>query len=172
MTDETMTSERRRRYRLPAEERFWFSVQKSSACWLWEAAINPYGYGVFKVQNKVVLAHRYSYELHLGKIPKGKLIMHSCDNPKCVNPEHLSVGTIDDNMADRQRKKRHASGERHGKAVLSKQDVDAIREMVTRFPVTSRRKMQSFGIANFLARWFDVTHQHILSIVEHKTWRQ
>jgi hypothetical protein len=84
--------------------RFWLHVDKRSAatgCWPWTAA-KTNGYGSFSMPDRTrVRAHRFSYELHFGKIPPGLMVMHSCDNPACVNPDHLSVGTNLDNCLDK-----------------------------------------------------------------------
>jgi hypothetical protein len=86
-----------------AETRFWMRIDKSAAggCWVWTAARGDHGYGTLQGDNgRTVGAHRFSYELHNGAIPAGLVVMHSCDNPPCVNPAHLSVGTHADNARD------------------------------------------------------------------------
>jgi len=90
------------------EDRFWKKVGKTKTCWLWLAGTNPHGYGMFRVEPYVsmYLSHRYSYELAHGKIPDGLNVLHSCDNPPCVNPDHLFLGDQFDNMADMYAKNR------------------------------------------------------------------
>jgi hypothetical protein len=89
---------------LMLDERFWSKVDKNttSGCWEWTANKNNKGYGRFSVSSYIgkQLAHRLSYEAVNGKIPRGGIILHSCDNPACVNPDHLRVGTYKDNVAD------------------------------------------------------------------------
>ena len=86
--------------RLGTEERFWLQVSKDEGCWLWEGHCSSDGYGSFRVKGRETLTHRFSYLLHKGPIPKGMLVLHSCDRPACVNPAHLFVGTQKDNMQD------------------------------------------------------------------------
>ena len=93
--------------------RFWEKVAVTDdvdACWLWQATKNQDGYGRFRVNGKLVQAHRYSYELHGGLIPDGLHVLHTCDRPNCVNPTHLFAGTHADNMQDMYRKQRKVHG--------------------------------------------------------------
>ena len=88
---------------LPVEIRFntKYLINEHTDCWEWTAATNNIGYGMFRFDNyKMRTAHRVSYELHKGPIPQGKVVCHTCDNPKCVNPDHLWVGTLKDNAQD------------------------------------------------------------------------
>ena len=80
-------------------KRFWEKVQKTTTCWNWTAAKRN-GYGVIKIDKKLIAVHRLSYEMHKGRIPAGLMICHSCDNPLCVNPDHLFLGTGSINMRD------------------------------------------------------------------------
>ena len=98
------------------ECRFWAKVAKTEdGCWNWIASKRHKGYGAFcyhredgtLVQGR---AHRYSWEIHNGDIPDGMFVLHSCDNPACVNPDHLFLGTNQDNVDDMMRKGRHVAG--------------------------------------------------------------
>jgi hypothetical protein len=81
-----------------------------SGCWEWIGArvASRWPYGQFRAHGTLVLAHRYAYEEFVGAIPAGMVVMHTCDNPPCVNPDHLAVGTQSDNLRDMARKGRHA----------------------------------------------------------------
>jgi hypothetical protein len=80
------------------EERFWAKVEKTETCWNWTASINTHGYGMFNLGTKIRGAHRFSYELLVGSIPEGMLIDHKCHNRHCVNPEHLRLVTMKQNL--------------------------------------------------------------------------
>lgn len=81
---------------------FWAKVRKTNGCWVWTSGLYWDGYGKFWAgsQGRTVRAHRFSYELHKGKIKKGLLVCHSCDNRLCVKPSHLWTGTVKDNNDD------------------------------------------------------------------------
>jgi hypothetical protein len=115
----------------PAEERFFekFIPEPMSGCWLWIGSWNADDYGTINMGGKSTLAHRLSYALHRGEIPENICVLHSCDVPCCVNPEHLFLGTPLDNVTDMERKQRscHPAGEHHGRAKLTEDDVRAIR---------------------------------------------
>lgn len=92
-----------------AVERFWANVDKRGPddCWLWTASRKPFGYGQMMIAGKMKRAHRYSWELASGSPPDGGLsVCHSCDNPPCVNPKHLYLGTQGDNIREAERKGR------------------------------------------------------------------
>lgn len=93
--------------------RFWSHVDVSGECWVWLGCRNHRGYGLFGVNGKCRSAHRVAYEIAHGIIPDGLFVLHRCDNPACVRPDHLWLGTHADNMNDRNVKGRTAKGERH-----------------------------------------------------------
>ena len=103
--------------------------EPNTGCWLWAGAAWPSGYGKVKVRQSTMLAHRRSYELHHGGIPKGAIICHRCDTPRCVNPEHLYAGTDADNSRDKMARgrDRKAIGEANVNAKLTETDVLAMR---------------------------------------------
>jgi len=89
--------------------RFWLKVHKTADCWLWQGATNKRGYGRCTVNGVNWYSHRLSWMLHYGAIPVGMFVLHHCDNPSCVRPDHLFLGTQTDNMKDCVRKRRHAA---------------------------------------------------------------
>ena len=98
-----------------------------SGCWLWDRYCKPDGYGHMRSHGKKILAHRASYIAYHGPIPDGMIVRHKCDTPQCVNPEHLVVGTAQDNSNDRAARGRTARGDKVGRTKLSDQDVRDIR---------------------------------------------
>ena len=110
--------------------RFWAKVQKAgnNECWLWTASVAGKGYGQFKAPKarRQHYAHRYSYTLHKGPIPKGMMVLHQCDTPRCVNPKHLFLGTGADNLGDMAKKDRHLYGERNNQHRLTEVEVHRI----------------------------------------------
>lgn len=109
-------------------------VNESTGCWEWVAAKDSNGYGRIWFDGTIGAAHRVSYELDNGPIPDGLLACHRCDNPACINPAHLFLGTHADNLSDMDAKGRRARGDRvsnkgveHGRVKITENDVLAIR---------------------------------------------
>ncbi len=111
---------------LKSEVRFWKFVDKTDTCWLWTGCVQRYGQFA-PHQSRAIKAHRFSWIIHYGQIPEGMHVLHRCDNPPCVNPEHLFLGTHKDNMADMVSKGRQTLGEDNPSAKLKGVDVRAIR---------------------------------------------
>lgn len=122
------------------KERFESKILKTDSCWLWQGMVNSKGgnYGRFRIGKRMVLAHRASYEIFIGPIPVGKVVCHTCDNPSCVNPNHLWLGTQSQNIKDAVKKNRwiqgnvrgQYKGEKHPNAKLSNTQVIQIKEMI------------------------------------------
>lgn len=123
-------------------KRFWAMVDVGNVddCWNWKASCMRGGYGGFKYYinpldrktRKQISAHRFSYIITNGDIPRGLLVCHSCDNPKCCNPKHLFIGTQTDNMRDMVFKGRSGnnSGTRNGRAILDEGKVKDIKKLI------------------------------------------
>ncbi len=170
-----LTQEKRERL----ENRFWSKVDKSQECWVWTAACSPRGYGSFSVSlnEKWVQrnAHRVSYELTYGPLPVGLFVCHKCDNPSCVRPDHLFLGSQKDNLADMARKRRGTLG-----------DKATARRFIDRMPrgeanvsakLTSIQVLEIRELAlqkksfSEIARLFRVSDSTIRDIAIGKTWK-
>lgn len=149
--------------------RFRAKVERSApeACWLWRGKCKSNGYGQIRadpegsnLRGRKQYAHRVAFELAFGPIPDGLHVLHRCDNPRCVNPAHLFLGTHQDNMADMVAKRRHAHGERQPTRKLSKHQVRAIRWLASHDP----------GPQIALAREFGVSASTVTHILTRETW--
>lgn len=159
----------------PLADRFWEKVQKTEGCWLWTGATDGGGYGQIGSDTGSPVpfkAHRVSYQLHVGPIPDRLEVLHTCDNPPCVRPDHLFLGTQTDNMRDCAAKgrirvgteahRRNASrGEGRWSARLTEADVVAIRIRYAAGGVTCAE----------IARDYPVCGAHIAGIVSRKFWK-
>lgn len=148
------------RHRDQAVERlFWSRVNKTDTCWLWEGPVGPHGYGMTGRQQ---LAHRRMWAMVNGPIPKGKLIMHSCDTPLCIRPEHLSLGTDLLNMRDAKAKGRLPRG--HYRVTNPHLTPDQVREI--------RSRAAAGELQRELAKAFGIAKDGVSAIVTRKRWRE
>lgn len=141
-------------------KRFWDKTIKiENGCIEWTSCKNQWGYGVFALSSKekYVLAHRVAWFLSNRIIPDGMILMHSCDNPACVNIEHLQLGTQAENIADKVRKNRQAKGSKHGNSKLTEKLVETIKSSSY-----SQRK---------LAKQFNVSQATIHMVKSGKYWK-
>ena len=148
------------RRRLSADERFDLGyVVSANGCWVWQGVLHPHGYGSITVNRRTIRAHRFAYERLVGPIPAGMVVCHRCDNRACVNPEHLWLGTNDENMADMAQKRRAAFGRRQH---LAKLDEDKVRQI---------RAIGSSMKQRDLAKQFGVSQRAVVMILHNITWR-
>ncbi len=165
--------------RIYIADRFWSKVNKTNDCWIWMAAKDAKGYGRFSVggqakpdgsrRNSMVAAHRFSYELVHGPIHDdgsfhGTCVLHRCDNPSCVNPEHLFLGSNADNVRDMDQKGRRvvsvSRGEAHANSRLTEADVREI-----------YRRHRQDGISQLqLSRDYGVCHATVNHIFTGRLW--
>ncbi len=160
--------------KIPIESRFWGYVNKrgpvhpvlKTRCWLWTASVfkNGLGYGqVHSSGGRGVVAHRVSWSLHMGEIPIGKLVLHKCDNPICVNPEHLFLGDHQANNEDMWTKGRSRvlTGEDTSQHILTEREVVDIRRLYARGKFGYKRLAKKFGVAP----------QTIVHVIKRNTWK-
>lgn len=144
--------------RLPFLTRFWSYVEKTDSCWIWTGTRSRLGYGRIGMDapnsKQIVLAHRFSYELHIGPIPPKMFVCHRCDNPPCVNPDHLFIGTCADNMHDMTIKQRHAF------IKLTPTDVVAI-----------RNRYANGESMRHLAETYPISLHSVWRVVRRKSWQ-
>jgi hypothetical protein len=143
--------------------RFWLHVEKTDTCWLWTGTpANDFGHGKLWVDGKFIGAHVFAYRLLVGCVQDGLQVLHTCDVPNCVRPDHLYAGTQADNMADKMRRGRHnpTTGEKHGQAILHEEQV---LEILQEYATGSRQ--------TFLAEKYGVARTTIQAIVERRSWK-
>lgn len=144
-----------------AEERFWPKVDKTCSCWEWTASKDSFGYGTFGVTRRdIQRAHRVSWVFAHGEIPDGLCVLHKCDNPKCVRPDHLFLGTKLDNAIDRMEKGRNRdqSGDKSSAAKLDWEKVELIRADNRTYPE--------------IVKEYGIQKSTVSSIKLNKSWRR
>lgn len=145
--------------------------QISDSCWEWRGAKNQHGYGRLNFKKKIYPAHRYSYEYFKGNIPNNMYVLHHCDNRKCVNPDHLFLGTLTDNYMDCVNKDRHVigrkgvtpdhlQGERHPNSRLTESIVLEIKD-----------KLNQGARNRDIVNEYNIGANHVTRIKNEQTWR-
>ena len=140
-------------------------VVKQEGCWGWKGSKNSGGYGKVSVRldskSVTISAHRLSYTVHNGDIPEGKLVLHTCDNPICTNPEHLFLGTHLENMQDKCTKGRSSTIKSISNAKLTVERVLYIWE--ARNKLTAKTLAADLGVSEYTVRdiWLKRTWKHI-----------
>ena len=133
------------------EERFWEKIDKRSddECWEWMASCNKYGYGQLWFGNTFISSHRVSWMIHFGDIPEKLCVLHKCDNRKCANPNHLFLGTYQDNSDDMKSKGRSLNqhGDNNHAAKITSEDVLRMREMWKSGKCRQKEIMKIFNIS-------------------------
>lgn len=123
----------------------------SKGCWLWQRCVNSDGYGSIRYNGKTWRTHRLAYTAFKEPIPKGLHVLHSCDTPACCNPEHLSLGTHQDNMRDRGRKGRSNGGSLKGELNKATKHSDHFKQLVIDFNGTHSEAARFFDISRTTA---------------------
>lgn len=152
------------------EAEFMRHVRVTDGCWSWQGNRNLHGYGRWQNRGKTWVSSRASYTLFIGPIPGDMLVCHHCDNPQCVRPDHLFLGTYLDNTRDRQQKGRSCRphsldrrGEKNSSAKLDTAKVIQIREAVRNNP--------NMGIIGTLAKEYGVSFSTIWRVVTGHRWK-
>lgn len=143
------------------------SVKADSGCLIWAGCKLPSGYGKLRVNHKDWLAHRYSYTIAKGEIPDGMVVMHSCDNPSCVNPEHLKAGTQLDNANDAKQKGRSYAGPKPWAKESARRNAKLnpeIAKTIKHLYYAERRNLKEIG------NYFGVSFQHVSKILHNGCW--
>lgn len=141
--------------------RFMDNFTKTETCWIWNAAKHNFGHGRIQVNGKNCYAHRISYEIFKGPIPNNMAVCHSCDNPSCVNPMHLWVGSPAENFRDMFLKKRNMRGSQAPWSKLTEQKVKELRELYRSGEYTMKELGEKYGV-------YDTT---ICAIIHRKKWK-
>lgn len=154
-----------------ALERFRSKTRRHGACIEWTAGVRSKKdpYGAFWINGHTVPAHVWIFEQTTGIA--ADVVMHTCDNPRCVNPKHLKAGTVDDNNKDRAIKKRSAIGEDSGRAKLTDEQVQSLRRRYKLGGISQAAIAQKFGICERQA-WMIINHRSRKLRARSKPWNE
>ena len=145
-------------------ERFMSKVDKTGSCWLWTACVGNHGYGCFSLNNKTKTAHKLAYVQYTGEVPEGLFVLHECDNRKCVNPDHLFLGTNQDNVDDMLNKNRSLKGSDHSQAKLNNNQVLGIIKLSQHIPRKELADIYKVGVRVIGDILNGVTWTHLTNI--------
>ncbi len=147
-------------YKQTSEQRFWKKVEKGQnhECWLWIGLCNNKGYGQININGKHILTHRFSREIYFGKISQELCVLHKCNNPPCVNPNHLYLGTNKDNSEYMVKQNRQAKGENHGRSKLTESQVKEIRRLCREGNFLQREIAKMFNVGP-ITIWYIYTNK-------------
>jgi hypothetical protein len=153
-------------------ERFWRSVRKSEGCWEWTAGRFSDGmrYGQFRVGKKKLKAHRFSYMIHHGSIPDGMKVLHKCDNPICMRPDHHFLGTNADNTDDMVRKGRAKNGSKEH-AYLYRGELNPAAKITAEIAGEIRRKTSEGVPRKMMVKAFGLSPTQVANIARGQSWR-
>ncbi len=148
------------------QKKFWYRADVSGQCWNWKSSLNPYGYGVIKINRHWYRAHRIAFYLTKGD-PGKLLVCHTCDNRACVRPDHLFLGTSLDNQTDMMKKGRHrvviknkVHGEQHGMSRFTEKDIKRMRSLYS----------EGWKQTD-IAKIFNMYQGSVSNILKRKAWR-
>lgn len=146
------------------QRRFWSYVHIAGEddCWNWIGG-RANGYGIFRIGKRSIGSHRFSYLMANGNIPDDLLVMHSCDNPSCVNPKHLRAGTQTENISDMYKRNRAVdnSGENSAHAKVTEKEVIEIREKYYKDNITQSQ----------LSKMYNLSQPSVNEIIHRRTWK-
>lgn len=141
-------------------ERFNQYFNKTDGCWNWTGSVSVGGYGKFWLENNTIPAHRASFILHKGQNPDGKMVLHTCDNPRCVNPDHLVLGTHHDNARHMKERGRFLVGEQNSRSKIT---VEEARNII--------RMLLDGGKIRTIAKSLGHSRNLVKAIAEKITWK-
>lgn len=182
--DETMKNACRELPKLTPKDKARFcskiKIDESDRCWEWSGAPNRFGYRLMKIGGRDgvnFFSHRISYSLFVGRIPQGLCVCHKCDNPACVNPNHLWLGTKTENTADR-----HAKGRSRGPVGMAniavrcpwrmaRGEKNGVSKLTTSGVIKIRKLRKSGMPLRVIAKKFNVCHKTVMNIEKGRCWR-